>query len=369
MKDTIFSPSFGNRPKQLIGRDEIVDELLNNISAPPGSKERATLLLGQRGYGKTVLLLELAERFRNSGCIAASPTAVDNSLLQNIVYKIQDEGEKYLKTERKSLTGGSIGIMGFSVGLQFSKEIQENRSNSYKLKKLCSALNEKGKQVVILVDEVQGGNEDLRQLILCYQEMVGEGLDVAVFLAGLPGAVSSVLNDKVLTFFNRSNKIQVGPLKETDVDAYYFTSFRKLGFKMKISLLKRLTSETQGVPYLMQLIGHYLIKYAGDEMTIDNDMVELAVLAAKKDFKQDICATAVHGLSKKDVQFLLAMSLDGSTGSSVSDISERLHRNPDYIQQYKRRLVDAGLINQPGRGRLQFTIPYMDEYIQEELAP
>ena len=41
---------------------------------------------------------------------------------------------------------------------------------------------------------------DIRRLVIAYQELVGEGLDVALVMAGLPGAVSATLNDHVLTF-------------------------------------------------------------------------------------------------------------------------------------------------------------------------
>ena len=56
MEDTIFSPSFGNRPNQLVGRGAMIEQLLGGLGSKPGSKERATFILGQRGSGKTVML-------------------------------------------------------------------------------------------------------------------------------------------------------------------------------------------------------------------------------------------------------------------------------------------------------------------------
>ena len=61
MIDSIFAPSFGNRPKYMVGRDTIQKQLQDSYTSSPGSKERATLILGQRGTGKTVLLLEAAD--------------------------------------------------------------------------------------------------------------------------------------------------------------------------------------------------------------------------------------------------------------------------------------------------------------------
>lgn len=47
--DEIFSPSFGNRPSYLVGRQDIMTSLIEGLRSAPGSKGRAVVLLGQRG--------------------------------------------------------------------------------------------------------------------------------------------------------------------------------------------------------------------------------------------------------------------------------------------------------------------------------
>jgi Cdc6-like AAA superfamily ATPase len=64
-KKPVFQPSFGNRPEQLVGRNDVLDQLMSDLQSYPGSAERATLLVGQRGMGKTALLIELAEKAKN----------------------------------------------------------------------------------------------------------------------------------------------------------------------------------------------------------------------------------------------------------------------------------------------------------------
>ena len=49
MKDTYFVPAFGNRPRNLVGREEILQIFQDNLQSLPGSRERSTLILGQRG--------------------------------------------------------------------------------------------------------------------------------------------------------------------------------------------------------------------------------------------------------------------------------------------------------------------------------
>ena len=99
MKDTFFVPSFGNRPKNLVRREDILHSFDISLDSVPGSRERAVLLLGQRGSGKTVLLLELAEEAAEAGFVVASPTIAANNMTAHIIEKLADAGKEYLPGE------------------------------------------------------------------------------------------------------------------------------------------------------------------------------------------------------------------------------------------------------------------------------
>ena len=40
---------------------------------------------------------------------------------------------------------------------------------------------------------------------------------------------------------------------------------------------------------------------------------------------------------------------------------------PDYAQKYRRRLIDAGVIEQARRGYVRFAVPYMADYLSSQL--
>ena len=362
ISNTYFIPSFGNKPKELVGRSKEINTIISGLSSPVGSKERATLITGQRGYGKTVLLLELAERAAENGFITASPTVTSKGMLERIVEKIQDEGEKYLNASDLKLSGGTIGALGFTVGLQFDRDEQETKSFTYKLSKLCRALEAKGKGVLILVDEVQASSESLQELIIAYQELVGEGRNLAIAMAGLPGAVSSVLNNHVLTFLNRAGKIELGPLKDGDIRAYYTEAFSKTGLVVDNDEIEEAVKASMGSPYMMQLIGYYVTSYAGEDGAVNADCLNKAINAAGKEFMTDICKTALNSLSDADINFIKAMAVDKDS-SKINDISTRLGVSTDYVQRYKRRLIDSGIITQERRGEVKFAVPYLKDYI------
>ncbi|MEG0015305.1 MAG: ATP-binding protein [Gordonibacter sp.] len=363
MKDTVFSPAFGNRPSCLVGRDTVISCMLDGLKDPPGSRNRATLLLGQRGSGKTVLLWELADRARTLGFVVASPTIATEDMLERILEKIQDDGEQYGKEKATHLTGGSIGALGFSAGLQFSRDTQESKTFQYKLSRLCNALAPHGKGVLILVDETQGNDPRIRQLVAAYQELVGNQANIALVMAGLPGAVSATLNDRVLTFLNRANKMQLDPLAPTDIDAFFIKAFAQMGLCVPEPFRNRAVAATFGSPYLLQLVGHNIVTYS-EEGAIGESELERALAQARTSFENDVCGTTLAALSDKDICFLRAMAED-QRESRIADIAVRMGVSYDYAQKYRKRLIDGGIVEPARRGSIRFAVPHLADHLRK----
>ncbi len=38
----------------------------------------------------------------------------------------------------------------------------------------------------------------------------------------------------------------------------------------------------------------------------------------------------------------------------------------DYVQKYRKRLIDAGIIEAPARGKVAFAVPYLADYLRRE---
>lgn len=83
-----------------------------------------------------------------------------------------------------------------------------------------------------------------------------------------------------------------------------------------------------------------------------------------------MCETTLAALSDQDVAFLAAMADDEGgedAVSRISDVAERMSVTPDYAQKYRRRLIDAGVIEQARRGYVRFAVPYMADYLRSQL--
>jgi hypothetical protein len=356
-----FLPSFGNRPQHLVGRETVVESFLSGLSKPVGHPVRATLYIGQRGMGKTALLLEFSSRAVALDYVVARVTA-SNNMLDEIVQTIQNNGAKYVQ-KRKSVGGFNVGALGFSFGLTFNDETERKYGFRIKLTLLADELAKYGKGILILVDEVDGNSSQMRELAITYQHLVGDNKNIAIAMAGLPSSISAVLNDKVLTFLNRANKVTLGPLPLNDVAVYYHTVFTELGKRIDADTIDSMTEATKGYPYLLQLIGYYTLEYAGAGELIGKDISDKAINSAKRAMIDNVFLASLSPLSARDREFLNAMSKDTDV-SAIADIQKRLGVSQASVQQTRARLLDAQVIAAAGRGYVTITIPYLGEYLR-----
>ena len=50
----------------------------------------------------------------------------------------------------------------------------------------------------------------------------------------------------------------------------------------------------------------------------------------------------------------------------MRDIAARMDVTPDYAQKYRKRLMDAGVVEASSRGSVAFAVPYLADYLRKE---
>jgi len=365
MSKNIFLPAFGVKPHFLVGRNKLIEDFLDGLNRPIGHHMRATFFKGQRGMGKTALLLEIADKATQQNYIVARVTAGER-MLEEILQTIQINGEGYIPKTSKRVKGVSAGALGFSLGLTFSDEVDKKYGFRIKLSMLADELNKYGKGILILVDEVQSSGAAMRELATTYQHLIGENKNLAVAMAGLPGTISLVLNDEILTFLNRAHKVELEPIALPEVELYYSHALSEAGKSITEDLLQQAVKATRGYPYLVQLIGYYIMELTGDEPVITQAVLSAALETSRLQLVENVFKTSMKDLSQGDITFLKAMA-DDDVESSSKAIRERLKKSNSYFQQYRLRLLESGLIYQVRRGLYAYTLPYLGEYFCGEL--
>jgi hypothetical protein len=363
MADNSFMPTFGNRPSRIIGREKVISDCLGGLGGVPGNPDRATLFIGQRGMGKTVLLIELADQAAKAGFVPARITA-NETMLDKTLQFIQINGAQYVKGAGKGVKGFQAGALGFSLGLTFSEETEKSYGFHVKLMLLCDELAKSDKGVFLLIDEVQASSPQMRELATTYQHLVGEGKNIAIAMAGLPHAISNVLNDDLLTFLNRAKHVPLGPVSISDIAAYYASVFSSKVERLDTDAIARAASATRGYPYLLQLVGYYLTDLVVGQNKVTREYVDAAVSLAKRAMAETVFTPVLKPLSDNDRRFLKAMAEMGQK-AGIGAIQKKMGVSRTYAQQYRRRLIEDGIIAPVRRGELEFIVPYLDEYLRE----
>jgi hypothetical protein len=113
----------------------------------------------------------------------------------------------------------------------------------------------------------------------------------------------------------------------------------------------------------MQLIGYYIVQYTRDTKLLDEPVLDQAESAALSDLERNVFDPMLSPLSDNDRKFLEAMAVDEGVTTTAA-LQRRLGAGGPAIQPYRKRLIDAGLIESPRRGELVFAVPRLADYLR-----
>lgn len=104
---------------------------------------------------------------------------------------------------------------------------------------------------------------------------------IALMVAGLPSAVSDLLNDGVLTFLRRATKEVPADVPLEDVRDALRTTIITQGWTITADALQKAAQATGGFPFMIQLVGYHIWRQASGNV-IDLEAVLRGVPAARK---------------------------------------------------------------------------------------
>lgn len=367
-----FTPSFGTTPPLLVGRDDAITAFAEALDTGVGDPYRAMLLTGTRGSGKTVLLNALEDQARQRGWAVVSQTARPGMLAEMVDTRLPRAAIDALGQHQNStITGASATVFG--VGASITRNLNTDagpdpdlRDRLFHLADTMDQTNQAG--VLISIDEVhRSALDDLRVIAQEVQHAFREGRQVAFISAGLPESVSDLLNEHVLTFLRRAERYTLGPVDDSDVADALATPITRLGHHITDEALEIATAGTGGYPYLIQTVGYESWRLARDGTTITAEHARTGVESARRRVGRLVHDPTLAALSAIDKSYLVAMAVDEGP-SRTGDIAHRIGQTPQYAGTYRKRLLAHGIITSPRHGYVDFTLPYLREYLREHAA-
>lgn len=356
-----FKPSFGRTPPELLDRTDVLEEFEYGLTLRSGVLGLLTIITGARGVGKTVMLNEAQDLARQQGWAVIADTATAGFLarIADAMRAINEELGDGPPTRK--ITAFIAAGFGITTALAPERQV-EFRSLG---EDLLRRLDESGTGLLITLDEIQDAHRgELLQLAAVLQHYVRDALPIAFVCAGLPAAVSDLLNEGVATFLRRADKIDLHSVRIKDVDRSYKDLFAAANFTLPDELAAKAAEATVGYPFLVQLIGYFLWREAEKGSgTLTTDAVDRAVAAGLRRNIRLVVEPAIARTSRRDKDYLHAMAMDDGV-SSTADIAERMGATLTLAANYRSRLIEAALIESTGHGRVKFSIPGLREYLR-----
>ena len=232
----------------------------------------------------------------------------------------------------------------------------------YRMSDIIDQLNEAGTGLLVTVDEVDPTLDEMIQLAATYQHFVTDGKRVALLMAGLPNNVSTLLNHKTVSFLRRAQQYHLGRIADYDVREALIRTIQENDRLADAEGIDRAVRSISGFPFLLQLVGYRAWDLTSDSKEISSRDFDLGIKIARDEMDDRILAATYRELTAEDKRFLIAM-LDDEEESTTADLVERLKRSPQQVSRYRRRMIDAGIIGERGRGIVAFELPFFRDYL------
>ena len=219
---------------------------------------------------------------------------------------------------------------------------------------IIDRLNEAGTGLLVTVDEVDPTLDEMIQLAATYQHFVTDGKRVALLMAGLP--------HKTVSFLRRAQQYHLGRIADYDVREALIRTIQENDRLADAEGIDRAVRSISGFPFLLQLVGYRAWDLTSDSKEISSRDFDLGIKIARDEMDDRILAATYRELTAEDKRFLIAM-LDDEEESTTADLIERLKRSPQQVSRYRRRMIDAGIIGERGRGLVAFELPFFRDYL------
>lgn len=353
-----FDPNFGKVPKIYLGRQKIVDDIVQSLENGTGPYQ-TSMIYGMRGVGKTSLLADITSILAQKDNWIVIYLAMTNDLLATLIQSIYQEVNSTIKKALNKIDGVKFSAFGFELELHVS---DSQSTHQVLLEEMLKVLKKHGQSLLIAIDEVKETPE-IVNLASIYQIMVLKKYPINIMMTGLPKNVSELQNNDVLTFLLRSGRVPLGPLDLFDIKYRYQKAFERGNKEIDTDALMKMTKLTKGYAYAFQDLGYYVWQNSADYVT--EQTVEKSIPSFKNDLFRNAYTKIISELSPVDRKFLFIMAHNSKNIVDISYIRKQMKKSSNYISQYRQRLMDSQVIIDAGYGKVAFSLPFMKDFLLE----
>lgn len=328
-----YSMMFDQTPREIISRDDQQNEMINAFL----SGQYIYMISGVHGSGKTVFMTVVASKYQSKDWIVINiNTASTASVLEQIAIRL---------SQYDDLTK-NIEIPKISLCLKINdNKTFYNAEQAVLL--MLEEVKKHNKKILITVDEVTN-TESIREFVGAFQIWIREYLPVYLLMTGLYENIRDLQNENNLTFLYRAPRIELSPLSLLEIQRNY-----EENLNVSDTQAQEMARATKGYSFAFQALGH--------EVWSENGLTE----KAKKRYQEDLFEYSYRkiwdDLSNNDKKVCEAIAKSNS--SAVADIRDITGFEGNKFNQYRKRLIEKGIIYSKEKGYIVFCLPLFKEFV------
>ena len=340
-----FTLDFGTEPTSYISRKQQTDQIIKTFSADP-SPSHIYMITGVRGTGKTVLLSEIENYFCGENWITCD-LSIETDLLQACAAKLYN-----VEKLRTWFMNAKLNLSHFGFGIEI-QGVPPITDLGTAIEQMMKIISKQKKKVLITVDETVN-SASMRKFASEFQILLRSKYPVYLLMTGLYENIYDLQNEKTLTFLYRAPKIALAPLNASAVTE----SYRKI-FGNSLEDARRMASVTKGYSYAYQVLGY--LCWEMNTCTVTD-----SVLSEFDSYMEEYVYGKIWE-EQSPVKKKILKGLSSSENGLVTDIRKSIQMSTSEFSVYRSRLIRQGLIQADGYGRLAFTLPRFDIFINNQI--
>ncbi len=386
-----FTPGFGNLPRIFAGRSTELNDLTGMVDRlRDGVYEQPRMVTGDRGMGKTSLLLQFEQEQLEAGrWVVRAAATRDGAVIARLCRGLADvlwehDVAGQLAETARSVLARLAGITVSSLGVSVDREHDTGAmSVGDELRDLLTATARLAREhdtvLVLLIDETQNIDLDtLGQLFYAIQEVQGitiverdgdsgamrrDSLPMAVVVAGLPGLVGR-LKRAGSTFGERSRPHRLLALERPELLVALREFARDGGAAFDADAADIVADACGGYPYFLHVVGSHVWR-AGDGEVIDAEEALLGVRQAAP-YLADFYDQRLAEIGQLQRSYLATAATIPPEQRTSAVVAEALGRPSSQLGSTLGALIDThGLLRSDGTGRLVFALPGLDRFLAD----
>ncbi len=378
MRVNPFNPQQPAKPNFFVGRELEIKTFGNFLFQTINSSPMNMSVMGDRGMGKTSLLIKFEQIAREQNCLTIRLSNYEGNinnvlelgdfLIDNIEAEIMSRStiQKTLEEVKKffSELSPEVSYGDLSLSLKRQKAVVQDVF-SKKLIAIWEKIKSNYKAVVILIDEAE--TLEKIQALTFLREIFQKIQATSNYMVVLAGKLN--FPEKMSETFSPLNRFfpaqRLKPLSNNYIDKYVKERLTSTDIIVEYSALARIEHMSEGHPYVLVSVCYWVFdSLADNETKIDNAVVGRCMAKIRGRLSEDYFAPMLQPLRPKTKKILCKIivpinKLVFTTGEACKLTSLQ----PYQLSPYLGELTGKGVITRVYRGQYKLFHTLFKEYL------